>query len=549
MSSIRQKNSAMDNLQKPLNVIYVCTSSSLWREIATQLKNDYGFIPKFHVGFEKKQTTNPEDIFYGIPFYNINEARKGDIPATIPDLKFADHNINMFTDLQNDFDSFLEMCERFVIDTSGGSLEQKKNFFLHLINLWTGILNHTKAEVVVIGSRPHRMFDLVLEFLCKKHNLPIIMLEETNMNDCVYAVDLRNGLSFPFDTNDLKKPPLKVSEEAKEFIRNKQSNYTDAKPLYMSLNGFFSEERQKREHGLLFKFKKKIPPAIILCWSLFKSLVRGNLFEPLPTMIKFSTTNEYDYKPITPNKVDLIFQTYRRQKQIKYAADFYNANAVKADLSKKYIYYSASYQPERSTCPDAGRYHDMLLSLSALSNSINDDTIIYYKEHPRTLAMPADFDAQRALWFYQEVLNKLQNVVFIDNNYSPFDLIDNAYCVAMTSGSTAVESAARGKYCILFGDRWFSNFPGIIRCYSKNDVKNALNTIDNSTIKKADIYQYLAMLEDYSDDISYIFESNVNFRKDIERKISEDVSENELELNKINGERAARQIYRAANLN
>ena len=57
------------------------------------------------------------------------------------------------------------------------------------------------------------------------------------------------------------------------------------------------------------------------------------------------------------------------------------------------------------------------------------------------------------------------------------------------------------------------------------------------------------MLEDYSDDISYIFKSNVNFRKDIERKISEDVSENELELNKINGERAARQIYRAANLN
>lgn len=187
----------------------------------------------------------------------------------------------------------------------------------------------------------------------------------------------------------------------------------------------------------------------------------------------------------------------------------------------------------------------MLLSLGVLSVSIDSGTTIYYKEHPRTFALPADFDAQRASWFYQEILRRYPNVKLIDNFYSPFDLIDNAYFVAMSSGTAALESAARGKYCILFGDRWFREFPGILSCYNTNDVLKAMKVIDNKKIELNDIYHYLSELENYSDDISHMFSSNIHFRKNVEQSISTEITDDEKRVNVVNAERAARQIHRA----
>lgn len=535
----------MNKTLEKRDVIYVCTSSNLWREIATQLKNDYGFIPKFHVGFEERPTKNPNDIFYGIPFYNINHARRGDVPDTIPNFKLGPLDLNLFADIQDEFDTFLEMCERFVVDDMHGTFEQKKNFFLHLISVWTGILNYSKPKAVIIGSRPHRMFDFVLEILCKHQNLPFIMLEETDMNDCVYGIDIRKGLAFPFEKNRGERLKLVLSKEAHEFIATKRKAYREAKPVSISLEGYFSPAKQKRQQSFLNKIQKRIPPIVTLGWSIFKSCIKFTILQPMPTMIAFSKKDVFEYQPITPKKVDLLFQTYRRQKQMKHAINVYNANAIRPDLTKKYVYYSSSYQPERSTCPDAGRYHDMLLSLGVLSVSIDSGTTIYYKEHPRTFALPADFDAQRASWFYQEILRRYPNVKLIDNFYSPFDLIDNAYFVAMSSGTAALESAARGKYCILFGDRWFREFPGILSCYNTNDVLKAMKVIDNKKIELNDIYHYLSELENYSDDISHMFSSNIHFRKNVEQSISTEITDDEKRVNVVNAERAARQIHRA----
>ena len=110
----------------------------------------------------------------------------------------------------------------------------------------------------------------------------------------------------------------------------------------------------------------------------------------------------------------------------------------------------------------------------------------------------------------------------------------------------ALESAARGKYCILFGDTWFRDFPGILFCSNYNDVRKALKVINNNKIELDDIYHYLYQLENYSDDISYMFLSNINFRKNVESVVVTEISWMRKELNVVNAKRAARQIYRAA---
>lgn len=526
------------------NAIYICTSSHLWRGIASYLKNHHHWEPKFYVGFEENKPSNDDDIFKNAFFYNMNAARSGAIPQDVPNFQLGSFSEEDFANSQYDFDLFMEMCERFTIYKKGGTYSQRKGFYIHLCRLWTGIIDLIKPDVVVIASRPHRIFDVVVEGLCRQKNIPIVMLEDTFVNNCIYAVNIPDGLAFPEQVNNQK---LEISDAVEKYVLKQNASYEIAKPVSNTSNGFFTKERQKKENSLLYKAIRNIPPEIKLSYSLFKRAIKFNLFEKVPTTLTFSKSNIYDNIPKSCTKLDYIFQQYLREKQIIKCEKFYRQNKIKPDLTKKYVYFSASYQPERSTCPDAGRYHDLYLTLRMISAAIPNDTLIYFKEHPRTFAKPVDSDAQRSLYFYKKIKDELPNVRFIDNTSNPFDLIDNASAIALTTGTTAIEAAVRQKKTILFGDNWFRNAPNIHYVQDNTELKRALN--DQIETKSLDeIKHYLAELEQFSDDISYMFSSNVSFRKDVQSSVARQVTTEEQNLIDINCERAAGQIIRAANL-
>ena len=52
--------------------------------------------------------------------------------------------------------------------------------------------------------------------------------------------------------------------------------------------------------------------------------------------------------------------------------------------NKKYIFFTPSFQPERSTNPDGNIYYEHYYALSMLSQYLPKDHIILYKEHPKS---------------------------------------------------------------------------------------------------------------------------------------------------------------------
>ena len=528
--------------KKGRNAIFVGCSTPLWKTIASRLVDNQGWKIKLYIGFEERQTKSTDDPFYSVPFLNINDARLAKLPTDAELACSGNSDPSLISSMLHHVDTFMEMLDRFTICQAQASYEQKYRLFKHMLYKWDSYIANNNIDVIILASRSHRIFDYILEILGEYRDIPVLLFEHSETDKSVYALDIRRGLSFPYDVKQLEQEKLnKPSPNLLEKLQKYGGVYDDAKPVAISNEGFFSEARKAREASLRFKLAKLMPSE----WVLFKNITRAILARKSQTIVKtrfrFNQENRTDYLPKSITAFSFYLHEYYRHKQVKKARKFYNEKSEVADLTAKFILFPAAYQPERSTCPDSRRYHDLILALSVVSNAAPSDCVIYFKEHPRTLALPTDDDAQRTLLFYKEIINRFPNVQFIDNTYSPFELIDHAFGIALSSGTIALESIARGKSCCLFGDKWFANAPGINQIYSSEEYKSSLRSVD---VEQNMIHDYFSELEEYGDDIQYMFESNVEYRRELNRYRPENIDKYTLENMSINADRAVRQLLR-----
>ncbi len=528
-------------------VIYVCTGTPVWQETARLLEQVHDWQSVLYVGFEKVSQIPSDSFFADVPFYSLDDARFSVEPTHLNNYKIASFDLKIFGELQDEFDLFMEMLERYTAVGHDGSYEQKKNFFIRMVLIWTGILDATEATKVVMGSRPHRLFDLVLEMLCKKRAIPAVIIEHTGFGNCCFAVNVHSGLSFPVDL--IQPTHQSIGKDSRDFIDSMRKTYDIGKPVSLSAQGFFTQSRQKKEQTLGSLILRRIPPALIFFWRLTKSVGRGKLNTQYRTLLKFSRGINFNPIPRPANAYDLLYQRYFREKQIMKVRRWYKNNSVKADLNAKYIYFTASFQPERSSCPDSGRYHDLILALGLLVRNTPKDCKIYYKEHPRTFAAAVDHDAQRSVLFYEQIKSLYPQVEFIDSSYTPFDLIDNAYAVALAGGTTGWEALVRGKPCFLIGDIWYSGAKPLFIIKNNQDVKKGFERIAKENSREDNLLEdYILALEDVSDDLLHFFESNISYRSQVQNAEGSVIKRNETEeaADLFHAELAAKQIIRAS---
>ena len=203
--------------EKKQNVLYVCTDTDVWKETARALQREQGWTPKLFVSFLDNPPKDQNDLFYGLDFYSVADARMGRAPTQVKNFKLGAYDVDLFARHQNGFATFLEMMERFTTLKFEGSWEQKKLFFIHMLRIWTGILDATQANIVVMASRPHRLFDFVLEELCKDRNIPVITIEYTYVPKGCYGVDFTKGLSHPIQREfDKNREPVISPDSADE---------------------------------------------------------------------------------------------------------------------------------------------------------------------------------------------------------------------------------------------------------------------------------------------------------------------------------------------
>ena len=177
-------------------------------------------------------------------------------------------------------------------------------------------------------------------------------------------------------------------------------------------------------------------------------LKRNCLLKPSRQKFK-SNYKEYDLK--NTDFSNLRYFIYKNSNFLRnhLLKRFYNRHCAEYKSDKKYIYFSASYQPEATTCPAADRYNDQILVLKMLSQAIPDDFTIYYKEHPTTFWWFVESHLSRNKDYYMQI-KSIPKVHLISTSTDTFQLIDNSAAVACISGTVMIEAIVRGRPAISF---------------------------------------------------------------------------------------------------
>lgn len=377
------------------------------------------------------------------------------------------------------FDLLLE-CSR--IDGTGFafSFEQRWELIKELILKLQFVLKYYQIELVIIKHVPHFPSEHILFYLCKFLNIPVTFrVEISGSRNAYYATGIMEK-HLPLNMYMDSHPELVSIPDNDKYFDQIQSNYDVAIPAEIKQQES-SKEKNSNPINLLKQFLLRLP-------GLSKKL-----FENTKITIKVKSLPFKD--PKSGMKYwQLIYYFIKARRKIKSNQKIYESMVIAPDLKSKYIFFSSSYQPERTTCPDSGYYGDLLLIVDMLSRSIPKDWIVYYKEHPTNFMPPDSEHFYRGHMFrskeFFEKLNSYENVKLVSFTHDNFELIDNAQAVASATGTTSWEAVIRGVPGLIFGNAWFEGCGGTQTIRNQEDLVKAIANIKNNKIDLEKIKLY-----------------------------------------------------------
>lgn len=480
------------------NVLYLKSVDNTWLDIADRLKDLHDWKPVLWVGITKLDPSMLSRL-NGAKFYAHADARRGLPPEELPGLPVSAVDADILQKLSPYEPEIYEMMSRFTLGVDSLSYDERRRFYYNLIQIWITILKELNIDIVICGSVPHRVYDYLVYLLCQEMGITYLMIEQAGLPHLSYGISSTTDRSrtiretFHEIGNDFSLNPL-----TEEYINRIRGKYEDAMPSY------FKEKIVKGQNkSMARKLYDSLPFGARFFASFIKGAMQGRLSQDTGLMhFKASTRFSSDI-PDYASHFQALRLHYKVNIKVSRAERWYNKHAVKPDLTKPYIYFAAHVQPERSTCPDAGIYHDQSLILRLLSKALPDGWKIYYKEHPTMFRFPYSIDNARDTRYYERI-QRIPNCIFIDSKTDQFELIDNSIATASARGTCAWEGVLRGVPAITFADCWYSSCPGIFKVRTLNECKDAMKTLrggfkpDQNKIRK-----YLAAAEQCCEDLSF----------------------------------------------
>ena len=173
-----------------------------------------------------------------------------------------------------------------------------------------------------------------------------------------------------------------------------------------------------------------------------------------------SYTNSLEYNPLNPFKISPLRKSkIINKRRIQLKKEINSVKITKLNTNDKFVYFGLHYEPERTTLPDGGRFHDQFLALVKLREFVPDEIKIYVKEHPSMFYKSTWGYRGRSPLFYR-LINNLNNVSIVDTNIKTMDLMNSSLFTSTISGTLGLESAVLGKKSLLFGEHiWYQGCP------------------------------------------------------------------------------------------
>jgi hypothetical protein len=345
-------------------------------------------------------------------------------------------------------DRCLKLMDR-IDDTASFSRINREAVF-HNLCIWALTTYHyDEPEILVSYESPHNHIWYLIYEIFIYDKKPIIRFGSWPLAPLIYPIFQLGEISkrlqpriSPVKTQGVSNSHIKEKNTLREDIKK-----TLAKRLEMLANQRNSQYEdpsliKQQELGQLYLFLKKAASNQL---SLRKKKKKG-IYDPILPMRDFWLGN--------------LLTISRRRSDLK--SEYEKVAEVQDPKKESYVYFPLHFEPERTTLPDGGLYHDQFIALTQLRAWLPQDIAIYVREHPSQFFWSMPGYRGRSPLFYKS-LRTLSNVVLIDQKIDSYILQKNAMLTATVTGSAALESVLLGKPAIIFGDAWYANFGGIFK--------------------------------------------------------------------------------------
>jgi len=400
-------------------------------------------------------------------FHSIYRSRKG-IPAKqLEGLPLANCSDKLI-EYMNSFSTVAyDMMGREEKDGWTFSYNERKWHLLWLVKYWVSVIENLKPDVLFSRNIPHFSSEFVLFKICEFYNIPCLTVEQIRPLGLSFVTNGIGGRSQRI-AEYAKNHPEKnnQSERVKKFIDKVTANYAVAIPDYFKDKALI-RRKDARLSSKIFRLTKDI-----FCIA-YKG--GGHVY----SNIKINKNPIYDSKSWL---TEWRYRTHLWGVRFKIATlhKVYREKIEAVDFEKPFVFFAPNYQPERTTCPDAAEFGDLLYLIDTISACLPKGWFIYYKEHPTIYNRPNEIFFRGHLYRSRELYERLSsypNVKLVDENVESFKLIDKSKAVLTATGTAAYEASVRGVPSVMFGETWFSGCNAIFKVSDREQLMSAFKDI------------------------------------------------------------------------
>lgn len=486
--------------------IYIKSVTPLWLDIAGHLRQHHGWAPRLWVTADTPAIAQVSDRFPEARIYRHADALRGLWPQAVTCTSRRPVDAAVLGELAAHEPIFYAMIERWSIDAGRITWDAARQYYLSLLRTWLRLIDSLEAEIIVCPTVPHRLYDYVAYLAAKVTGIPFLMVDQTG--EFLKSDAGAWGLDFVIWTIGDRTRPFREaaltagppSAAARRHLEDGRRDYAIAKP------GYFAAKEDALNRALAQRrMVDRIPTGLRLAasYAVKRWAGRGNepqerLWFPPGATTMDDTPRLATAAQVTRHHRGLIHRAGR-------ALAWYRSHAAPPPAGRRpYVYFAASYQPERNSVPDAGRFHAEETSIALLEAITPEGWEIWYKEHPTNFRPPIRRDNARSVVLYEKLKAISPRLHFAALDADPFALIDGARAVVTTTGTTGWQALVRGVPAIVLGDGWYAGCSEALRVSGPADGRAAMaRIIAGFRPDFAGVCRYAAALETVCRDLGF----------------------------------------------
>ena len=390
--------------------------------VLENMKTNYGWCPSI-IATNKSEKEKSKKLFPESHFIVVPDLRLGQCDYS--KLKKIPIGEREYNKVGSNFINFLNVFNK---DTNGHnfSTRQKIYFSKKIFDFWNTVLLSKEVDCVVFHTWPHTSacysLYLISKFVFKKKILFVDMVEHFSKFYHTIGYDLED-LSSPYLKYLDQKHQIKDVDDYINSVKANKKTLKNNKVDYLRADHDRFRKKNTRKYHLIRTF-------LNLIISIFTGgFLRSSKEEWKMSKKPFNEKNLPSVTRVALYRFIICLKTILLK-------SFYKKNSSKIN-SKNYILFCAQYQPEAQTVQLNGYFQDIFAILDLIYSCKDENTEVYYKEHPASLVTISGYNSTlfRDKYFWKKLL-RYKNLKLLDLDTNVSECVDDSLAV-VTQNSTA----------------------------------------------------------------------------------------------------------------